>query len=112
MPLTIRRGGWQRLPFVGARLPHRWLRPTWGRARDLLALARDVLAEAPAGAGRPPVVLNVMFHNVEVTAGTSPYASTPDQADAILRRLQALLAFARAAGIPSVGLADVPEYFS
>jgi hypothetical protein len=98
---------------LGHRLPHRWLRPTWGRARDLVALAREVLAEADAAPDRStPAILNVMFHNVEVTPATSPYAATQAQADAILRRLAALLAFARDAGIPSVGLGDLPEHLA
>ena len=59
-----------------------------------------------------PVVLNVMFHNVEVVAGASPYARDADQAAAILGRLADLFAFARDAGVRSVGLADVPEILS
>ncbi len=53
-----------------------------------------------------------MFHNVEVVAGASPYAATEGQAQAILRRLAALLEFARAAGARSVGLGDLPELLS
>ena len=116
VPVTIRPGWRQRLPVVGRRLPHRWLRPTWGSSRGLRALARQVLSERAGGAGvsgvpdaRCPVVLNVMFHNVEVVAGASPYARDQGQADAILGRLADLLAFARSAGIRSVGLGDLPE---
>ena len=108
VPVTIRRGPGQRLPLVGRRLPHRWLRPTWGTGSDLVALAREILTSP----GSRPVVLNVMFHNVEIVAGASPYARDAAQADAILGRLATLLAFARDAGVRSVGLADLPEILS
>ena len=114
IPVTIRPGFWRRLPGVGRllgrRLPVRWLRPTWGSARRLVELAADVLREARPGA--PPVALNVMLHNVEVTPGMSPYARRPGDADAIVRRLAALLAFARDAGVASIGLGDAPEHLS
>jgi hypothetical protein len=108
VPVTIRSAWWRRVPALGRRLPHRWLRPTWGTARSLIALARRVLQER----ADQPVVLNVMFHNVEVVAGASPYARDRGQADAILRRLAALLAFARDAGVRSVGLGELPELLS
>lgn len=100
VPVTIRPS---RLPFVG-RWTQRWLRPTHGSARDLVALARDEIAAAATG----PVVLNAMLHNVEVIPGASPYANDELQACRILARLEALLAFAADEGIAVVGLGDVP----
>jgi hypothetical protein len=50
-----------------------------------------------------------MFHNVEVVAGTSPYASTDDAAQRILGRVGTLLEYCREAGIACVGLGDVPD---
>ena len=111
VPVTIRRGRWHWLPVVGRRLGHRWLRPTWGTGWDLVTLAREIVDE-PGEPGSPPAVLNVMFHNVEVVPGASPYAHSTAQADAILGRLADLLAFARDAGVRSVGLGDVPEILS
>jgi len=100
--------------FLARRLRPRWLRPTWGSAAALIDLARDVWNEPPsrtsADASRAaPPIWNVMFHNVEVVAGASPYSPTEDRAQAILGRLAQLLGFARAAGARSVGLGDVPE---
>jgi hypothetical protein len=121
IPVTIRPRFAQRIPimrrFLARRLRPRWLRPSWGSASALIDLARDVWNEAPerpiADTARPaPPIWNVMFHNVEVVAGTSPYSSTEDQAQAILHRLAQLLGFARAAGARSVGLGDLPELLS
>ena len=121
IPVTIRPRLAHRLPimrrFLARRLRPRWLRPSWGSAAALIDLARDVWNETPArplaGAARAaPPIWNVMFHNVEVVAGASPYSATEDHAQAILRRLAQLLGFARAAGARSVGLADLPELLS
>ena len=39
-------------------------------------VARDEIKAARAAHPERPVVLNAMFHNVEVIAGASPYAQT------------------------------------
>jgi hypothetical protein len=62
--------------------------------------------------GSVPVILNAMFHNVEVIPSASPYAATEAEASAILARLEALLAFAAREAIPVIGLGDVPELFA
>jgi hypothetical protein len=115
IPVTIRPRLAHRLPvmrgFLARRLPPRWLRPTWGSGGALIDLARDVWNEAPPRDATPPI-WNVMFHNVEVVAGASPYSATEGRAQAILGRLARLLAFARAAGARSVGLRDLPELLS
>ena len=68
-------------------------------------MARDTLATETAR----PVVLNAMFHNVEVIARASPYAASEAEAQAIVARLAGLLAFAAREGIRVVGLGDIPE---
>jgi hypothetical protein len=103
VPITIRARALSKVPVVGRYFAPRWLRPTRTAARELLAIAREVLEEGAAG----PIVLNAMLHNVEVVAGVSPYAATEDAARVILGRVGALLDFAQRAGIPCVGLADV-----
>jgi hypothetical protein len=113
IPLTIRPRFAHRLPimrrFLARHLRPRWLRPTWGSARALIELARDVWQESTGAERVAPPIWNVMFHNVEVVAGTSPYSATEDRAQAIVSRLAQLLGFARAAGARSVGLGDLPE---
>jgi len=108
VPVTIRPHRAQRLPLLGALLEPRWLRPTRGTARSIVDVARDAIASARRAAPERPVILNAMFHNVEVVAGASPYAATDQAARGILGRLDALLAFAEREGIRGVGLSDVP----
>jgi hypothetical protein len=117
VPVTIVRHTLARVPLLGRLLEHRWLRPTKTEGDALVAIARDAVAEArahPPPDARPPapVVLNAMFHNVEVVAGASPYAATDAEAVRIARRLGALLAWAEREGVTTVGLADVPEIVS
>ena len=109
VPVTIRPRAAQKLPFIGKHLDPRWLRPTRGTARGLIDVARDEIAAARAARPYANVVLNAMFHNVEIMPGKSPYAKTAADAQAITDRLAALLDFARRESISVVGLSDIPE---
>ena len=108
VPVTIRPRAMQRLPLVGKLVEARWLRPTHGTGASIVAVARDEIAAARAARPNAPVVLNAMFHNVEIIPGASPYAATESVARAILGRLDALLAWAERESIAVVGLEDVP----
>jgi hypothetical protein len=108
VPITIRPPRLAVLPFLGRRLERRWLRPTKNDGAALVAVARESIDRA-ARAGRETIVLNAMFHNVEVVPGASPYAATERDAARILGRLTTLLGFARQEGIESIGLGDVPD---
>ncbi len=108
VPVTIRPG-----PLGGLLdrwIEPRWLRPTHNSGEWLIRIARDEIAAA--GASGRPIVLNCMFHNVEIVAGASPYAASDRQAQTILQNLSALLAWAERESVRTVGLADVPELFS
>lgn len=97
-----------RLPLVGRLAQPRWLRPTWSSARALVRTARDAIESARREGDRRAIVLNAMFHNVEIVAGASPYAATDRAATTLLSRLDALLSWARSEGVKAVGLGDVP----
>lgn len=101
VPVTLRPAP---VPVLGRWLPPRMLRPTRLSAAAMIALARAEIAAAPAGR---PVVLNCMFHNVEILPAISPYARNQDQADAILAHLAGLLAWATREGVACIGLQDV-----
>jgi len=106
VPVTIRPS---QLPVIGRWLEPRWLRPTRSSLAALVALAQEEIAAVPRSR---PAILNCMFHNVEIVAGTSPYAQSADEADAILARLSGLLAWARREGISVIGLGEVPALFA
>jgi hypothetical protein len=112
VPVTIRPRALGRVPFVGKMIEPLWLRPTHGTTERLVGVAKEEIATALAERPSAPVVLNCMFHNVEITPGTSPYAAKDSEARAILGRLGGLLEFARREGIKVIGLSDVPEILS
>jgi hypothetical protein len=109
VPVTIRRRFLNALPGIGKRVDPRWLRPTRGTGEQLVRVAEDEIAEARRLAPDRPVILNAMFHNVEIVPDLSPYASNEEEARGILDRLRALLSFAHRRDIAVVGLGDVPE---
>lgn len=105
VPVTLQRFGWRRWPLLRRFVDPVWLRPSRGSTRRLLAAARRGLRSDR----HRPVVLNCMFHNVEVLAGLSPYAQSEAQAQALLARLSALLAWAQRASIRVIGLTDAVD---
>jgi len=113
IPITIHPHTLSRVPGIGAALgrtlPARWLRPTKGTSHDLVRIAKDEIKSHARTQSSQPCILNMMFHNVEIIPGTSPYADDEIQAEGILRRLYDLLGFARSNDIAVVGLADAAE---
>ena len=109
VPVTIRPSVLAKLPIVGRYAQSRWLCPTRGGVGRLVRIAREEIEHARFS-GRP-IVLNCMFHNVDVVAGTSPFAKNEAEADATIKRLAELLAFSQREGIRSLGLSDVLELF-
>jgi hypothetical protein len=109
VPITIRRRLLSRVPLIGGWAEPRWLRPTKNDGAELIAIARQEIAEAQRLRPGSLVVLNAMFHNVEAVAGASPYAASDEQAKSIIANLAELLTFTSSHGIACVGLADVPE---
>lgn len=112
IPVTIRASHFAAVPLIGNLIEPRWLRPTRGSIRQLIAVAKDEIAEARATESNRPIILNCMFHNVEVIPGASPYAQTEAAASTILKRLAALLSFAASEGISTIGLTDAAEIFA
>ena len=109
IPVTIKASHFGALPLIGNWIEPRWLRPTRGNLRQLIAVAKDEIADARSSGSKRPIILNCMFHNVEVIPGASPYAQSEAAASAILRRLAGLLSFAASEGISIIGLTDAAE---
>ncbi|APS00111.1 hypothetical protein [Pajaroellobacter abortibovis] len=113
VPVTILPHPLMHIPWLGSilesRLRARWLRPTWSSIRGLAHLAQDVIRRNQTLVPLRPIVLNAMFHNVEVVPGASPYAQNKREAKAVLRRLEELIRFASYQQIPMIGLTDVRE---
>jgi hypothetical protein len=83
-----------------------WLRPKLSSSRELRAVAR---ACADAQQHRSMQVLNMMFHNVEILPGLSPYTRTEGECREYLNTLRAFLIFALREGFASVTLSELYE---
>ena len=84
----------------------RWLRPKLSTYGDLRALTR-VCTNAQRHRGM--VVLNMMFHNVEVVSGLSPYSLTPTDCVRYLSTLERFLGLVRKEGFLFVTLSELYE---
>jgi len=111
VPVTIRPHWLSRVPGLGRLAPPRWLRPTHTSGEGMVGVAKEEIRAARRTSGAP-IVLNAMFHNVEVIPGASPYARTEREARTILNRLRALLEFAARESIRVVGMTEIAELFS
>ena len=107
--MTVRRRRASAMAVLGRWAGTRWLRPAAGTADGLVRIAEEEIAAARLAAPLRPVILHAALDSVDVVPDASPRGANEERARSILDRLRALLVFARRAGIPVVGLADVPE---
>lgn len=94
---------------IGLRHPYRsykelWLRPHYSTAAEMRTIAGRYLQDY---AHNGKIVLNMMFHNVEVLPGLSPYTRTASAAKAYLQQLRTFFAFCRNEGFTGIGLSDL-----
>lgn len=80
-------GGWASR-LAGLARPHQWLRPSRRSGAELIELARDERRRFSV----------LMFHSVEIVPGCSPYASTAQDVNRIVRALEELFAWWSASG--------------
>jgi hypothetical protein len=77
------------------RIAHvRWLRPSYTSAEEMIALARQVVAQ-------PAPILNLLFHSSEVIVGGSPYNKTEAELAAFYERLGKALTFMTGTSAPN-----------
>jgi hypothetical protein len=78
-----------------------WFRLGWSARPGLLRFVHEAAERAPGA------VLNMMFHNVDVVAGCSPNGGNPDQVQAVLDDLRAVLEESLRCGGSFVTLAEL-----
>jgi len=81
-----------------------WLRPGISAWSDMEWLVRRYLRAYRA---RPGVVLNMMFHNVEVLPGLSRHVRTAAETDEYLRQLERAFGLFREVGLRSATLSEI-----
>jgi hypothetical protein len=87
--------------------PH-WLRPWFSSVASMKETLRYHLHRY---GDRPVVVMNMMFHSMEVIAKASPYPQTDGDVSRFLDDLSAVLNWCRGEGIAFAGLGDAANVF-
>jgi hypothetical protein len=82
----------------------KWLRPVYSSSKDFKKIIDNYVRRYK---NNKVVVLNMMFHNVEVLPGISPYVQNESQSEQYLRQIQFFISYASAMGGKSVGLSDL-----
>lgn len=103
VPLTILAPGL--LPGIPAQEPV-WFRPWYSPVEVLKAIIQRLAAEAEGNSLPRPLVM--MFHNVEVVPGASPYPQNEKEVSAYLDILKSVFEFAGSRGIR---FATLQEYY-
>jgi hypothetical protein len=96
------------LPRLGVKMPKTtWLRPQRSSAQEMINVASTVMDHSPEG---KPVVLNMMYHSVEIIPGASPYAATALEVDAIIGSQRSFFEWLfNTFQVRSVGLSALPS---
>ena len=85
-----------------------WLRPYYSTTKDLIDIADQYIS---VNHDRDIMVLNMMFHNVEVLPGMSPYSLSEDDCRAYLQQLNDFFIFCKKEDIQSIALTDLYHVF-
>lgn len=86
----------------------RWLRPYYSTTSQMIRLSKKLISDSPKG---QPVILNMMFHNVEVIPGLSPYAVDVASASRLLQQVEDYLKWINAKKIVAVTMNEFYERF-
>lgn len=86
--------------------PVLWLRPKFSTFDEMVQIIETAERQSDK-----IIVLNMMFHNVEVMPGLSPYNTSAVEAEAYLNLIEKFLNYCNKKGIVSVGLSDLYEKF-
>ena len=74
----------------------------------MIRLSRRTISATPVD---QPVVLNMMFHNVEVMPGLSPYSKDVAAARKLVRQLEAYLQWCSRKGVQGISLKGCYDQF-
>lgn len=85
------------------------LRPTLATPDTLVRWTREFISRHENGG---TVILNIMFHPIELIPGASPYALNPAGVEKIANKLRAMIGFIKERQGDFIKLSQVPDYYS
>jgi hypothetical protein len=86
-----------------------WLRPIYSDFIQMQKITKQVCKRYLLNGN---IVLNMMFHNVEVLPGRSPYVQTDEESQNYLKLLETFLNFARNSGIRGITLSELYDVYN
>jgi hypothetical protein len=81
-----------------------WLRPYYSSSDDMIELARLYLTTYQH---RDKIVLNMMFHNVELLPGLSPYSQSEEQCKKYWEQLDVFFSFCKRENFAGISLSEL-----
>jgi hypothetical protein len=96
----------KRIPYKGS--SPIWLRPKFSGTPQFKNIVREISEKFSS---KENVVFNMMFHNVEVIPGLSPYSLTAEDAAAYIQSIKWFLNYCQEQKIQSVGLSSLYDIF-
>ncbi len=88
--------------------PARWLRPSFQSSRGMVDVIKKVIRRYGVNNA---VVLNMMFHSMEVIPNASPYTKTEDECRALIGRIEKVLEYCVTNGFNFVTLSELYPVF-
>lgn len=85
-----------------------WLRPYYSSAAEMIELARQYESTYQH---QDNIVLNMMFHNVEVLPGLSPYTKSEAKCREYLEQLSIFFSFCKLENFISLGMTDLNRIY-
>ena len=85
-----------------------WIRPSFQSSKEMLSVIKAIIKKH-----RPEenIVLNMMFHSMEVIPNASPYTKTEKECDALLNRMEEVLEYGVTNEFDFVTLSELYPYF-
>lgn len=85
-----------------------WLRPHYSSAEEMIELAKQYIM---AYQNRDKIVLNMMFHNVEVLPGISPYTNSETKCREYVEQLKIFFTFCKQKNFDCIGLNELHRIY-
>jgi hypothetical protein len=86
-----------------------WLRPSYASTRQMIKVITTF--QSRYANRQNPLVLNMMFHSMEVMPGLSPLNKTQEETDAFLKRMAEVLEYCLSHGVKFCTLSEIYPLF-
>lgn len=88
--------------------PACWLRPSVQSSKEMIYVIKKLIKQYQ---GRDFIVLNMMFHSMEVIPNASPYTKTEKECEVLLKRIEEVLEYSVKNEFRFVTLSELYPYF-